>query len=106
MQDTYGHTKTAKGGPGFQMGNTAQSPKNKMGQIAAAVATVSPTATSSSNEATVSKVADLYELMSPMVQGVWVGNRSAVARLLSSGNSANKPIGHPGGTFPLIYFAA
>ena len=39
---------------GFQMGNTAQSPKNKLEQIAEAAATVSPTATSSSNEATVS----------------------------------------------------
>ena len=70
------------------MGNTAQSPKNKLEQIAEAAATVSPTATSSSNEARVSKVADLYELVSPMVQGVWVGNRSAVARLLISCNSA------------------
>ena len=51
------------------------------------------------------KAADLYELHSAMVHAVWVGNCSAVARLLSSGNSANKPIGRPGGTFPLIYVA-
>ena len=31
------------------------------------------------------KAADFYELISPMVQGVRDGNRSAVARLLSSG---------------------
>ena len=51
------------------------------------------------------KAADFYELISPMVQGVRDGNRSAVARPLSRGHSANKPIRRPGGTFPLIYAA-
>ena len=30
MQDQYGHTKTAKGGRGFQMGNTAQRKKARV----------------------------------------------------------------------------
>ena len=52
------------------------------------------------------KAADLYEFISLMVQGVRDGDRSAVALLLSRGNSANKPIGRPGGTlYPLIFVA-
>ena len=54
-----------------------------------------------------SKAADGYEPSSPIAEGVITGNRGAVARLLSRGYSANKPIRLPDGTLvPLIVLAA
>jgi ankyrin repeat protein len=52
-------------------------------------------------------MAAAYEIDHSMTKAVLIGNRSLVARLLSKGNSANRPVRLPdGGLMPLVAVAA
>ncbi len=53
------------------------------------------------------KVTDAHAREHRMTQAVLTGNRSAVARLISQGNSVNRPFrGWDGNLFPLIHLAS